>query len=84
MKVWVITLQNIGSRTLMRAYGTKEAAVAEMEAIKQRMERQMRYTDALLEEAEGLLILSLYDDEGIKLCEQAVMTELTVMAVGGK
>ena len=83
MKVWVITLQNIGSRTLMRAYGTKEAAVAEMEAIKEQMERQMRYTSVLLEEVEGLLILSFYDD-GIKLCEQAVMTELPVMAVGGK
>jgi hypothetical protein len=80
MKVWIISLKNIGSRVLMRAYGTRDAAVAEMQKIKQQMERQMRYTEVMLEEVDGLLVLALYSEEDGRIGEQAVMTELPVIA----
>lgn len=85
MKVWIISLKNIGSRVAMRAYGTRAAAVAEMEEIKQQMERQMRYTDVLLEEVDGLIVLALYSDEDGRIGEKAIMAELPVMedSVGG-
>ena len=79
MKVWVITLKNTGLRVAMRAYGTKEAAVAEMEDIKQQMERQLHYTEVMLEEVDGLLVLALYGDEDGRIGEHAVMTELPVI-----
>jgi hypothetical protein len=79
MKVWVINLKNTGSRVAMRAYGTRAAAVKEMESIKEQMERQLHYTEVMLEEVDGLLVLALYGDEDGRIGENAVMTELRVI-----
>lgn len=78
MKIWIVSLAGDDSRVLMKAFATKEDAVAEMQALKQHMEKQLRYTVVILEEVDDLLILAYYDESGMERYEKAVMSELTI------
>lgn len=84
MKIWIISIADVGGRIKLRAFAKKEDAVAEMEEIRETIDRQSRHSFAVLENMDDLLVVASYGDDQTCRDEEAVMTELNVTEMSDK
>ena len=84
MKLWIISVAGSGERILLKGFSRKEDAVAEMEEIREFIDRRSRHRFAVLEHVDDLLVVASYSDDQSIRHEEAVMTEINVTETGGQ
>jgi hypothetical protein len=78
MKIWSISVAGAGKRIKLKAFANKQDAVAEMEEIRDFIDRRSRHSFSILEHVDDLLVVTSYSDDQSIRHEDAVMTEVSV------